>query len=149
MDYYTQLVGDAVSPPTIKGDASFAGMALIDADPYSSTGQNWFTNQNNFFRQVRNFVIDTTGMPLSTGTGIHWQVAQATSLQNIVFNMRTDGGSANNHQVSCIFLFIVLSSDGIGMGKSRINSPSFNPTILLRDLTRYRASSWTTVREAC
>ncbi|PQE18638.1 Glucan 13-beta-glucosidase protein [Rutstroemia sp. NJR-2017a BVV2] len=98
MYYYTQLVGDAVSPPTIKGDASFAGMALIDADPYSNTGQNWFVNQNNFFRQVRNFVIDTTAMPLSTGTGIHWQVAQATSLQNIVFNMRTDGGSANNHQ---------------------------------------------------
>jgi glucan 1,3-beta-glucosidase len=100
MYYYTQLVGDAVSPPTIKGDASFSGMALIDADPYTN-GQNWFTNQNNFFRQVRNFVIDTTAMPLSTGTGIHWQVAQATSLQNIVFNMRTDGGSANNHQVSC------------------------------------------------
>jgi glucan 1,3-beta-glucosidase len=26
-------------------------------------------------------------MPASTGTGIHWQVAQATSLQNIRFEM--------------------------------------------------------------
>jgi glucan 1,3-beta-glucosidase len=34
-------------------------------------------------------------MPVGVGAGIHWQVAQATSLQNIVFNMRTDGGTAN------------------------------------------------------
>jgi glucan 1,3-beta-glucosidase len=38
-------------------------------------------------------------MPVGAGAGIHWQVAQATSLQNIVFNMRTDGGDANAQQV--------------------------------------------------
>jgi hypothetical protein len=38
-------------------------------------------------------------MPVNAGTGIHWQVAQATSLQNIVFNMRTDGGTSNAQQV--------------------------------------------------
>ena len=59
---------------------------------------NWFTNQNNFYRQIRNFIIDTTAMPVGAGAGIHWQVAQATSLQNIVFNMRTDGGAANAQQ---------------------------------------------------
>ena len=85
--YYTQLIGDAVSPPTLKASASFAGMAVIDSDPYEADGSNWFTNQNNFFRQVRNFVIDLTSMPQTAGAGIHWQVAQATSLQNIVFNM--------------------------------------------------------------
>jgi glucan 1,3-beta-glucosidase len=37
-------------------------------------------------------------MPAGVGAGIHWQVAQATSLQNIVFNMRTDGGTANAQQ---------------------------------------------------
>ncbi|RAL59765.1 hypothetical protein DID88_000394 [Monilinia fructigena] len=95
--YFTQLVGDAVNPPTIKGLPSFAGMALLDADPYDPA-YNWFTNQNNFYRQIRNFVIDMTAMPFSTGAGIHWQVAQATSLQNIVFNMRTDGGTANAQQ---------------------------------------------------
>ena len=87
--YYTQFVGDAITLPTIKAAAGFQGMALIDADPYADGGINWFTNQNNFFRQVRNFVIDTTAMPVGVGAGIHWQVAQATSLQNIVFNMRT------------------------------------------------------------
>ncbi|KAK0717718.1 glycoside hydrolase family 55 protein [Lasiosphaeria miniovina] len=96
--YYTQLVGDAVSPPTLKAAASFAGMAVIDADPYDDQGNNFWVNQNNFFRQIRNFVIDLTAMPVTSGAGIHWQVAQATSLQNIVFNMRTDGGNTNGQQ---------------------------------------------------
>lgn len=96
--YYTQLVGDAVSPPTVKAAAGFEGMAVIDADPYDNTGNNFWVNQNNFFRQIRNFVIDLTAMPATAGAGIHWQVAQATSLQNIVFNMRTDGGDANAQQ---------------------------------------------------
>jgi len=41
--YYTQFVGDATSPPTLKAAASFAGMAVIDADPYLPGGANWFT----------------------------------------------------------------------------------------------------------
>lgn len=96
--YYTQFVGDAVTKPTIKATAGFKGIAMIDSDPYMDGGSNWYTNQNNFFRQIRNFNIDLTAMPATTGAGIHWQVAQATSLQNIVFNMRTDGGTANAQQ---------------------------------------------------
>jgi hypothetical protein len=46
-------------------------------------------------------------MPVGAGTGIHWQVAQATSLQNIVFNMRSDGGTANAQQVSRTTIKIV------------------------------------------
>lgn len=57
------------------------------------------TNQNNFFRQIRNFNLDLTAMPFTAGAGIHWQVAQATSLQNIKFEMRTDGGTENAQQV--------------------------------------------------
>ncbi|KAI9668646.1 MAG: hypothetical protein M1831_001085 [Alyxoria varia] len=95
--YYTQFVGDPLNLPTIKGAAGFEGMALIDTDPYDDQGNNWWTNQNNFYRQIRNFVIDLTGMPESKGAGIHWQVAQATSLQNIVFNMKK-GGSGNKQQ---------------------------------------------------
>lgn len=78
--------------------ASFTGIAMIDTDPYLDGGANWYTNQNNFFRQVRNFILDLTALDMSTGAGIHWQVAQATSLQNIVFNMVTGGGSANKQQ---------------------------------------------------
>ncbi|KAL1302651.1 hypothetical protein AAFC00_003018 [Neodothiora populina] len=93
--YYTQFVGDAIAPPTITADSGFAGIALIDSDPYNNDGSNWYTNQNNFFRQIRNFVIDLTPMG-NSGTGIHWQVAQATSLQNIHFKMTK--GSASKQQ---------------------------------------------------
>lgn len=96
--YYTQLVGDALNIPTIKAAAGFSGMAVIDADPYNTTGGNWYTNTNNFYRQIRNFVIDLTAMPQSSGAGIHWQVAQATSLQNIRFEMVQGGGDANHQQ---------------------------------------------------
>ncbi|KAI1115122.1 glycoside hydrolase family 55 protein [Nemania sp. NC0429] len=113
--YYTQFVGDAHNLPTIKGSADFVGMGVIDANPYDyGTNQdpppNWYINQNNFFRQIRNFVIDMTDMPTGLGkatAGIHWQVAQATSLQNIVFNMSP--ASADNYQKG---LFIENGSGG-------------------------------------
>ncbi|ETS76517.1 hypothetical protein PFICI_11904 [Pestalotiopsis fici W106-1] len=93
--YYTQFVGDAVTVPTLKATSDFVGMAVIDSDPYEDDGANWYTNQNNFFRQVRNFVIDITNLGPESGACIHWQVAQATSLQNIVFNMNTDTSASN------------------------------------------------------
>ncbi|KEZ41476.1 hypothetical protein SAPIO_CDS7623 [Scedosporium apiospermum] len=97
--YYTQFVGDPNDMPVIKGCDKFRGIALIDVDPYKpgESGAQWYINQNQFFRQIRNFRFDLTEMPLSTEdndqplvpTGIHWQVAQATSLQNLVFEMPT------------------------------------------------------------
>jgi len=95
MYYMTQCVGDATNMPTIIGSPDFVGLGVFDADPYVLGGSNWFTNQNNFYRQVRNFIIDMTQMSTSMAHGIHWQVAQATSLQNIVFNM-VEGGDTNN-----------------------------------------------------
>ncbi|CUS11856.1 unnamed protein product [Tuber aestivum] len=94
--YYSQLVGDPLNMPTIKGSPSFQGIGIIDSDPYEPDGSNWYTNQNNFFRSVRNLVIDTTAMPLGAGTGIHWQVAQASSLINLRFEMSQAEG--NSHQ---------------------------------------------------
>ncbi|KAJ5738694.1 hypothetical protein N7493_001849 [Penicillium malachiteum] len=96
--YYTQIVGDAVDLPVIKAAAAFTGMAVIDSDPYEDDGSNWYTNQNNFFRAIRNLVIDLTAMPQSSGAGIHWQVGQATSLQNIRFEMIKGGGTANKQE---------------------------------------------------
>ncbi|KAL4871218.1 hypothetical protein BDV12DRAFT_164421 [Aspergillus spectabilis] len=96
--YYTQMIGDAIDLPVLKASADFAGMAVVDADPYTDDGSNWYTNQNNFFRAIRNFVVDLTAMPQSVGTGIHWQVGQATSLQNIRFEMVKGGGDANKQQ---------------------------------------------------
>ncbi|KAF1992127.1 glycoside hydrolase family 55 protein [Aulographum hederae CBS 113979] len=98
MFYYTQLVGDAINPPTIKGTADFDGIALLDSDVYypGQKGRSWYANQNNFYRQVRNFVLDITLLPESIGACVHWQVAQATSLTNLVMNMRI--GGRNNKQ---------------------------------------------------
>ncbi|KAI2642673.1 glycoside hydrolase family 55 protein [Xylaria nigripes] len=113
--YYTQFVGDALHMPTLKGSADFSGMGVIDGNPYNyTTGQdpppNWYINQNNFFRQVRNFIIDMTEMPIDSAkasAAIHWQVAQATSLQNIVINMSP--ASSENYQKG---LFIENGSGG-------------------------------------
>lgn len=101
--YYTQFIGDALSPPTIIGCSNFSGIALFDTDPYipGGNGSEWYVNQNQFFRQIRNFIFDLTEMPIATDdagqplvpTGIHWQVAQATSLQNLVFKMPTTSGT--------------------------------------------------------
>jgi glucan 1,3-beta-glucosidase len=98
--YYTQFIGDPHNLPVIKATANFQGIAVLDTDPYipGGGGAQWYTNQNNFFRQIRNFVVDITAMPISVGAGIHWQVAQATSLQNIRFEMIKGGGSANKQQ---------------------------------------------------
>lgn len=45
--YYTQFIGDPLNPPTIVGCDEFAGIALIDTDPYipGGNGQNWYINR--------------------------------------------------------------------------------------------------------
>ncbi|KAJ3554045.1 hypothetical protein NM688_g3306 [Phlebia brevispora] len=89
--YQTQFIGDARNPPTLLADPSFNGIAVIDADPYIANGQ-YYDNTDNFFRSVRNFIIDLRQVP-GSATGIHWQVSQGTSLINIVFQMSTAGGT--------------------------------------------------------
>ncbi|KAJ6263043.1 Glucan 1,3-beta-glucosidase [Drechslerella dactyloides] len=112
--YYSQFVGDAVDRPIIRGSANFSGIALIDSDVYvpGGNGDEWYINQNQFYRQIRNFVLDLTQMQPSNknggqeyvATGIHWQVAQATSLQNIDFNMPVSNGGASSTKAVGIFM---------------------------------------------
>ncbi|KAF8549344.1 glycoside hydrolase family 55 protein [Imleria badia] len=97
--YYTQMIGDAKNPPTLLASSKFNGFAVIDADPYipNGWGAQWFTNQNNFFRSVRNLIIDLRQIPSgNSAIGLHWQVAQATSLVNVVVEMSATSGT--NHQ---------------------------------------------------
>ncbi|KAF5330865.1 hypothetical protein D9619_005867 [Psilocybe cf. subviscida] len=97
--YYTQLIGDAREPPTLLATSGFNSIAVIDADPYipGGNGAQFYVNQNNFFRSVRNFVIDLRQVPatVSQGTGFHWQASQSTSLINIVVHMSTDPNTAH------------------------------------------------------
>ncbi|EGX44187.1 hypothetical protein AOL_s00210g59 [Orbilia oligospora ATCC 24927] len=100
--YYTQFIGNYNNRPIIKGSKDFVGIALIDTNVYipGGNGDQWYINQNNFYRSIRDFVLDLRDMsPDSQGwppTGMHWQVAQETSLQNIHFVMSTAPG---NNQV--------------------------------------------------
>lgn len=75
-------------------------LAVLLLNSAARDGDQWYINQNQFFRQIRNFEFDLRDMPLKTDdadqalvpTGLHWQVAQATSLQNLKFTMPTGKG---------------------------------------------------------
>ncbi|KUI53426.1 Glucan 1,3-beta-glucosidase [Cytospora mali] len=104
--YFTMLIGDANSPPTLKATSGFSGFGLINGNPYYTSDLNW-VSVNVFYRQIRNFIIDTTNVAATTAcTGIHWPTSQATSLQNVVFNMPTTSGVVH------VGLFIESGSGG-------------------------------------
>lgn len=87
------LVGDPTNVPTIKATAGFSGFGLVDGDTYYTANLNWGST-NVFYRQIRNFIFDMTAIPCgNSATGIHWPTAQATSLQNLVFNMCSASGT--------------------------------------------------------
>lgn len=65
-------------------------------------GATRYLNTANFLRSVKNFKIDIrAASPWAYICGIHWQVAQATSLENIEFYMLFESDvPGNNQQVS-------------------------------------------------
>lgn len=92
--YYTQIIGNPNCMPTIKASADFSGAWVIDGDQYQAGGVLGFGSTNVFWRQIRNFIIDITDVPISNPlVCIHWPTAQATSLQNIVFQMSSASGT--------------------------------------------------------
>jgi len=94
VDYYiTQIIGNPNCLPVIKATAGFSGPWVIDGDQYGANGLG-FGATNVFFRQIRNLIIDTTAVPPSVGIfGLHWPTAQATSLQNMVWQMSQASGT--------------------------------------------------------
>ncbi|RAL65105.1 hypothetical protein DID88_001211 [Monilinia fructigena] len=91
--YYTQIIGNPNSVPTLKATPNFSGFGLIDGDPYYSPVLNWGST-NVFLRQIRNLIFDMTSIPAgTTATGLHWPTSQATSLQNVVFQMSSAAGT--------------------------------------------------------
>lgn len=97
-------MGNPTSKPTIKGTFNFTGIALVDSDFYEpgGNGSEWYINQSNFYRQIRNFVFDMTGQnwtntdndQVYVPSGVHWQVGQATSITNCDFKMAVSGDQA-------------------------------------------------------
>ncbi|PBK81018.1 hypothetical protein ARMGADRAFT_1039607 [Armillaria gallica] len=90
--YGARLIGDPKNLPTLLAAESFNDLAVMDLNPYIVLG-----NGAQCFCSVRNFVIDITQVPAekSQGTGIHWQVGQATSLFNIKFVMSSAPNTAH------------------------------------------------------
>jgi glucan 1,3-beta-glucosidase len=90
------LIGDPTDLPIIKAAPTFdtgRNFGLIDGNPYGANGIAWIP-VNVFFRQIANFILDTTALPATAAaTGIHWPSAQATSLTNIVFKLAEEPDS--------------------------------------------------------
>lgn len=77
--------------PTIKAAASFVGLGVLSTDVYVGDGagsdgkdNEWYVNTASFYRQIRNVKVDITDTdPNAAVCAIHYQVAQATSIQNV------------------------------------------------------------------
>ncbi|KAJ0340197.1 hypothetical protein COL922a_003629 [Colletotrichum nupharicola] len=93
----TQMIGDANGRPTIKAAASFVGLGVLSTDVYMGDGagadgkdNEWYVNTASFYRQIRNFKIDITSTdPNAYVCALHYQVAQATSLQFVELIAKT------------------------------------------------------------
>lgn len=108
--YYTQIVGDPTNRPIIRAASTFSkeSFGLIDTNPYLPNGALSWNSTNNFFRQIRNLIIDTTALPPEfPAVGIHWPSSQATSITNCAFYLSTVPG--NRHTG----LFIEEGSGGL------------------------------------
>nr|POE62741.1 glucan 1,3-beta-glucosidase [Quercus suber] len=114
--YYTQLIGNPNCLPTIKAAGNFATkqgyLGMIDGDPYTSQYLA-YGSTNVFWRQIRNFIIDTTGasasasitdhqqMPTSSGTqhqGVFIEEGSAGFIGDLIFNGGMYGLNVGNQQ---------------------------------------------------
>ena len=85
MPFGTQVIGDANVRPTLLASPKFIGLGVLSTDEYTGGAggaEQYYVNTANFYRQIRNIVVDIrqAGANISA---LHYQVAQATSLQNV------------------------------------------------------------------
>lgn len=91
LPFGTQVIGNANNRPLLKAAGSFVGLGVLSTDKYTggSTGidgrdQEYYVNTANFYCQLRNLRIDmTAALAGQQVTCLHYQVAQATSMQNV------------------------------------------------------------------
>ncbi|KAK4141141.1 pectate lyase superfamily protein-domain-containing protein [Dichotomopilus funicola] len=90
----TQMIGNPNDPPVILGAPSFVGLGVFSTDEYvpnGGTGPDGNANEwyiNTVRSAIRNFKFDITQTdPGAYICAIHYQVAQATSLSNVEFNV--------------------------------------------------------------
>ncbi|KAJ6781688.1 hypothetical protein PWT90_10859 [Aphanocladium album] len=91
LPFGTQVIGDSANWPTIVAAPGFIGLGVLSTDEYTGGGvgidggdQEWFVNTANFYRQIRNLRIDISATRAEQQVAcLHYQVAQATSIQNV------------------------------------------------------------------
>jgi hypothetical protein len=92
LPFGTQVIGDANNRPLIKAASSFTGLGVLSTDEYTGSGntgadgldEQYYINTANFYRQLRNIRIDVRSSdPSLKSSCLHYQVAQATSTQNV------------------------------------------------------------------
>lgn len=91
LPFGTQVIGDANSRPLILAAPSFVGLGVLSVNEYTGGGvgtdgldQQWYVNTANFYRQLRNIIIDVRNTAAAQKVAcLHYQVAQATSTQNV------------------------------------------------------------------
>ena len=103
--YFTQIIGNPNCMPTILGARNYQINAIGYSPGMLEGDLNYAVGSTNiFYRQVRNLIIDGTQIPASVAVaGIHWNTAQATSLQNVLIKMND---AADTQQIG------FLASDG-------------------------------------
>ncbi|KAK3303766.1 pectate lyase superfamily protein-domain-containing protein [Chaetomium strumarium] len=95
MPFGTQVIGDANDRPTLVASADFVGLGVLSTDEYTGGqggAEEYYINTTNFYRQIRNIVIDITGAGANISC-LHYQVAQATSMQNVELIASTDAAT--------------------------------------------------------
>lgn len=95
----TQMIGDANDWPRLVASSSFVGrLGVLSTDLYVRNGGTgpdglsleWYINTARFYSQIRNFRIDISAVYKNALVcGLHYQVAQATSLENVEFIAKT------------------------------------------------------------
>jgi hypothetical protein len=91
LPFGTQVIGDANNRPLLLAAPGFVGLGVLSTNEYTGGGtgpdgldQQYYVNTANFYRQIRNIVIDVRGTaPDKNIACLHYQIAQATSLQNV------------------------------------------------------------------
>ncbi|KAL2759071.1 glycoside hydrolase family 55 protein [Sodiomyces alcalophilus JCM 7366] len=97
--YNTQFLGDPINVPTILAASSFVGLGVFTSNKYIDDNVGWYLNTANFLRSIKNFKIDIRLTdPYAYVCAIHWQVAQASSLENIEFYMQYNSDVPHNTQ---------------------------------------------------
>ena len=85
--------------PTILAASSFVGLGVFTSNKYIDDNVGWYLNTANFLRSIKNFKIDIRLTdPYAYVCAIHWQVAQASSLENIEFYMQYNSDMPHSTQ---------------------------------------------------